>query len=789
MNLELDGTNPLMGGANIMSTHTVKHMMMTWLFTHLYTGIWYVDILITMLMGSVIGILYKLLGGYEEIGKKIWQFIWGNSPINDANSITIRSEIAHNLSTGAVQYLHGSSVNTKDLINAIFYMLNKEGKISVAMGDLQNPQAYRSGNNQYKDMLNKILHVRPLSNTVIQYNDDITIDVRGNNDTKEGSKRAASGSADKALLFENDEIMITSRTGFKACYDFLNDSYKKYVEFEYKKFDNKADEDCQFLYEISDIEGDTIIWSRYKLRKLRDMNTVYYEGREDVQRLIKEYLAKPPGDKLGFLLYGRPGCGKTSFIKAVAYETKKHIFSVPPNKIETDKLARILFFDSRVTLNNLMGTDQHYGARLDTILVPTEDRMYIMEDIDALKSVARRSENAEYKRNFDGAGIIPDMDMSEYIDSMDSIQDEYSNEEKEVDATKLINDLYAAKPINYKVYDMGFENYDDDDDPDFDTYADATDRACNNRENEEEAKEKKKTELLSEIAKCKAAGINIDNIIGTLCGDVVSGPANFVSKDKFSLSTFLNLLDGLVSIESIIIMTSNHPEKLDPALIRLGRIDKRIYFGKLSNTNLFLMMQRYYPEVTVDILQDSLHPNWVHEFHDKIAPNDLENICKNKSFNDTCTILKKMLERINELSEKKKEERRNKKLNEAKNRELAKNQVKLIETTTDNTTTIEEVKVEEVKTEEVKVDDEVSSSNSESESDDDSNDDEDDDAPDEIMRLRNLALKSADKSMKREQNKQESKNKRKNKHMGFVPWPTGDLDNWEDSLQKMKAYH
>lgn len=39
----------------------------------------------------------------------------------------------------------------------------------------------------------------------------------------------------------------------------------------------------------------------------------------------------------------------------------------------------------------------------------------------------------------------------------------------------------------------------------------------------------------------------------------------------------LNVLDGVVDTPNrIVIMTTNHPEKLDPALIRPGRINKKV---------------------------------------------------------------------------------------------------------------------------------------------------------------------------------------------------------------------
>jgi SpoVK/Ycf46/Vps4 family AAA+-type ATPase len=49
--------------------------------------------------------------------------------------------------------------------------------------------------------------------------------------------------------------------------------------------------------------------------------------------------------------------------------------------------------------------------------------------------------------------------------------------------------------------------------------------------------------------------------------------------EKVSLSTVLNILDGVLEQPGrILIMTSNHPEKLDKALLRPGRIDVIVHF-------------------------------------------------------------------------------------------------------------------------------------------------------------------------------------------------------------------
>jgi chaperone BCS1 len=55
--------------------------------------------------------------------------------------------------------------------------------------------------------------------------------------------------------------------------------------------------------------------------------------------------------------------------------------------------------------------------------------------------------------------------------------------------------------------------------------------------------------------------------------------SNSDSKSDVTLSGLLNALDGVVSPEGLIVfMTTNHPEKLDKALVREGRVDYKVEF-------------------------------------------------------------------------------------------------------------------------------------------------------------------------------------------------------------------
>lgn len=65
---------------------------------------------------------------------------------------------------------------------------------------------------------------------------------------------------------------------------------------------------------------------------------------------------------------------------------------------------------------------------------------------------------------------------------------------------------------------------------------------------------------------------------------------------QFTLSGLLNFIDGLWSScgdERIIIFTTNNKEKLDPALLRPGRMDKHIHMSYLSFNGFKTLASNY----------------------------------------------------------------------------------------------------------------------------------------------------------------------------------------------------
>lgn len=71
--------------------------------------------------------------------------------------------------------------------------------------------------------------------------------------------------------------------------------------------------------------------------------------------------------------------------------------------------------------------------------------------------------------------------------------------------------------------------------------------------------------------------------------------AAFRGLNRVTLSGLLNALDGVASAEGrIVFMTTNYLDRLDPALIRPGRVDMKEYIGHCTRHQLDQMYRRFY---------------------------------------------------------------------------------------------------------------------------------------------------------------------------------------------------
>lgn len=103
-----------------------------------------------------------------------------------------------------------------------------------------------------------------------------------------------------------------------------------------------------------------------------------------------------------------------------------------------------------------------------------------------------------------------------------------------------------------------------------------------------------------------------DQLLGDALGGMMPRNALLVIEDVDSLfnedrknsegglltfSAFLNALDGFLSAEGVVtVMTTNHVDKIDAALMRGGRVDRRFEFARPIQTQISDLFTSFYPD-------------------------------------------------------------------------------------------------------------------------------------------------------------------------------------------------
>lgn len=124
------------------------------------------------------------------------------------------------------------------------------------------------------------------------------------------------------------------------------------------------------------------------------------------------------------------------------------------------------------------------------------------------------------------------------------------------------------------------------------------------------------------------------------------------SKKGISFSGLLNAIDGVASHEGrILILTTNHPEKLDPALIRPGRVDMKIEFtlaGDGAIGGLFERMFEDYSTCVSSSLVTSPPSNIGVSLDTKASPSSVPSDLESEKMEDENTLAKK--QKLKEMS-------------------------------------------------------------------------------------------------------------------------------------------
>ena len=134
-----------------------------------------------------------------------------------------------------------------------------------------------------------------------------------------------------------------------------------------------------------------LVYTKSRFTTNRTFKNVFFEERDHVKERVNFFLTrrdwydtKGIPYTLGFMFHGPPGVGKTSTIKAIANEGKRHIVNVQLSEIKTKAQLHHLFFNDEVHVWN--------GVQTEKYTIPVSERLYVIEDIDAMGDTVLRRE-------------------------------------------------------------------------------------------------------------------------------------------------------------------------------------------------------------------------------------------------------------------------------------------------------------------------------------------------------------------------------------------------------------
>ena len=191
------------------------------------------------------------------------------------------------------------------------------------------------------------------------------------------------------------------------------------------------------------------MFNKSKFQSNRSLSNVYLRQIDELKQRVEFFMkrrdwydSKGIPHTLGIVMYGQPGCGKTSTIKAIANETKRHIFNIALSEIKTKEALKDLFY------NDVVHT--FVDGKIEVLNIPIKQRVYVIEDIDAMDSVVVKRTTEQQKRDEERKlKIAAEVELLKQTQGMDSANRMMNGKDREasdsLDLATLLNVLDGVR--------------------------------------------------------------------------------------------------------------------------------------------------------------------------------------------------------------------------------------------------------------------------------------------------------------------------------------------------------
>ena len=395
---------------------------------------------------------------------------------NDILIDTLFSVILIGLLSGITSYVnkHWNHFNIK-LYNIYRFFLNRH-KYSIKLEGKITKGKYGNTKYDFSDKFRSILHYieRNLDNTDIKHILEITTkeDINFNCNDEEERKNESSYILDQEELIKiTDNIYCQIDIQNESDTDNKNSKIEKvrhiYVELftdisifyinkfldiikkEYLEMIENIILDKQFLFSMNnyDEELNQITYSQYMFESNINFKNIFFEDKKNFLYNLNFFLNNKQFYKergipyrLGILLHGYPGCGKTSLIKCIANYTNRHIININFNTIKSKKVLEDIF----------------YSDYINDYKLKNNNKIYLIEefDVNGLEILKDRKIKYEDSSLSDSDSTINKKNNPEESDSDDNNDNDDDDDDENIDKKK---DITKGESLLIKTLQHGFD--------------------------------------------------------------------------------------------------------------------------------------------------------------------------------------------------------------------------------------------------------------------------------------------------------------------------------------------
>ena len=448
----------------------------TLLFNQIKTGDPIIDAFLTTFVLSVFSWLVSWVYN-NHINNVVFYF-----SLDDIKSIFYKKNtiIIEGRKSLIISYLSNNiSAAYSDRFKAMWNYIIKNIENNKSIYKIKENHTNFQTSNDYKNQKKNLDMFMVYQNKHFVIDDGVYANAHIEQETEKNDNNKTNVKTDKIIL-----NIYSYKLSIPELLQYIDNITEKYLLSIKDKRGNK-----RFIYSLDkveikeDDESKYALWREDEFESARTFQNIFFDGKYELINRIdfflnnkKWYYEKGIPYSLGIGLHGPPGTGKTSFIKALANYTNRHIIVLSLKMIKTKNQLESLFFENTYNENN------------ENNAISWDKKIIVFEDIDCIGDIILNREEKYKERN----------------------------------NRKAKNILHNQSVHN-------------------------TDNA-----------------------------IKVGNILQTICdmNDNNSSTSCLLKDSLITLDDILNLWDGIRETPGrILIISSNHYNKLDPALIRPGRID------------------------------------------------------------------------------------------------------------------------------------------------------------------------------------------------------------------------